>query len=428
MNDSNPALNLYLKSIACFTAIFLSLIYVFYPIYESVSHISVKYSDEVLDGFEFSSTLEKSYINVLMVGLDKDETRTDVIMVAQFNLTDKSINFLQIPRDTYVDNNRYDKKINSAYGAGGIERTIEEIQSVVDIEIDRYVVITTSGFRNVIDEVGGIWYDIPQDMNYDDDYQDLHIHLKAGYQLLDGDKAEQYVRCRNIYPDGDLGRIEAQSGFIKESISQIVEKCNTGKADTTNLITAVADMVVTNFGTVEMFKYAPHLLKVNIDKVNTLMLEGVAGDKDRISYFFADYEANEQLIKEYFTPDISEADFSEVELRDDTIGSNSIESKIDEQLLGSESIPQGTKVYVLDYSGTEGAYMNETLTQLEEMGCEIVGSNVAQTITAEKTYCIANSDNIACPLIAKALGLKNYYINPDNSINADVVVILGKED
>ena len=79
------------------------------------------------------------------------------------------------------------------------------------------------GFRNVIDALGGVWIDVPQDMKHNDDTpgMELHINLKKGYQLLDGDKAEQFCRFRG-YPTADLGRIEAQQTFLKELFKQKV--------------------------------------------------------------------------------------------------------------------------------------------------------------------------------------------------------------
>jgi len=138
----------------------------------------------------------KTHVNVMLLGVDKDGTRTDVMIMGHLNLVDKSITMIQIPRDTYVpDNGRRDKKINSAY-ASGVDTTFKEVEMVTGVEVDKYVKIDTSQFRNIIDEMGGIDYDVPIDMHYDDPTQDLHIHIDKGYQTLDGAKAEQFVRFR----------------------------------------------------------------------------------------------------------------------------------------------------------------------------------------------------------------------------------------
>jgi LCP family protein required for cell wall assembly len=75
------------------------------------------------------------------------------------------------------------------------------------------VEFTFDAFRETIDALGGVEFDVPQNMNYDDPQQGLSIHLKKGYQLLDGDKAEQLVRFRN-YPMGDIDRTKVQFDFL----------------------------------------------------------------------------------------------------------------------------------------------------------------------------------------------------------------------
>lgn len=425
MKISNPALRLYLRATAWFTAIFASIAIVFAPLMPTVLGLMGYKS---FFGITFTGETERTYVNVLLMGLDKEETRSDVMMIAQLNLDTSSVNILQIPRDTYVNNKRYDKKINSAYGAGGAEKSIEEVESVVDIKIDKYAIVTTSGFRDVIDAVGGIYYDIPQDMNYDDPLQDLHIHLKAGYQLLDGDKAEQYVRCRYIYPTGDLGRVEAQSDFLKEAFKQITERYKSGDSvDTERLITTLGDMVDTNFTLTEMLKYAPYILSVNMDHLNIMMLEGEAQYRNHVSYFIADSKKNSQLVREYFTPDISEADLSEIKARDEALGSSYTEHPVSEAP-ASHIHPSEINIYILDYSGTDGTSLKQATNTLKSAGFSVVGGVSAKTATADKTYCVSSQHSQLSSAVAASLGLDSYHINPDYSNDADVVLILGKEE
>lgn len=428
MKIKNPALKLYVKATAWFLCIFASIVLVFAPIVPTALTLVGINSFLGMDMTYFTGDTEQSYVNVLLMGLDKDEIRSDVMMVAQLNMINNSVNILQIPRDTYIKNKRSDKKINSAYGAGGAEKSIAEVNTIVDLEIDKYAVVTTSGFRDVIDIIGGVYYDVPQDMNYDDDYQDLHIHLEKGYQLLDGDKAEQYVRCRNIYASGDLGRIEAQSGFIKAAMEQIIQRCSgDSDVDVEKLLTALGDMVDTNFTLTEMLKYAPYILNINMDNVNIMMLEGEASYRNGASYFFADEEKVERQIQEYFTPDISEADLSEVKARDDAIGKSREEHLTSEAPI-FDTPNSDVSIYLMDYSGTQGETLEETKTILEELGYNITGSITANTIVSDQTYCISKTGSLFSAKVARSLNLPKYYINHDYSHVADVIIILGKEE
>ncbi len=428
MKIKNPALRLYLKSTSWFLAVFVSIAFVFAPIVPSALGLWGIDSFLGMDMTYFTGDTEQSYVNILLMGLDKDETRSDVMMVAQLNMINNSVNILQIPRDTYIQTKHYDKKINSAYGAGGPEASIEAVRSIIDVELDKYAIVTTSGFRDVIDIVGGVYYDVPQDMDYDDDYQDLHIHLKAGYQLLDGDKAEQYVRCRNIYPSGDLGRIEAQSGFIKAAMEQIIQRfTNESNIDVEKLISALGDMVDTNFTLGEMLKYAPYILSINMDNVNIMMLDGEAVYRDGASYFIADKDGAERQIQEYFTPDISEADLSEVKARDNALGKNR-EAYLTSDAPEFDTPNSDVSVYIMDYSGTDGEAMGITKQILIEEGYKISGSITANTIISDETYCISKTDSLFSAKVARSLGLEKYYINHDYSHGADVIIILGKEE
>ncbi len=425
MKKTNLALKYYFKATAWFLALFASLAIVFVPIMPSVFNL-LGHSSFL--GIEFSGDTERTYVNVLMLGLDKDETRSDVMMIAQLNLDTNSVNVLQIPRDTYVKNNRNDRKINSAYGSGGVETSIKEVKTLVDIDLEKYAVITTSGFRDVIDAVGGIYYDIPQDMDYDDPLQDLHIHLKKGYQLLDGDKAEQYVRCRYIYPTGDIGRVEAQSDFLKEAFSQITERYKSGgDINTEKLISTLGDMIDTNFTLEEMLKYAPYLLSVDIQNLNIMILAGQAEYRNGGSYFIPDDEKNKQIIDDYFTPATSEADLTEIKARDEALGRHYTEH-LTQDAPATNLSPSEINVFIYDYSSTGGEALNRATDVLQSLQYNIVGSVVASTAVADKTYCVSSWQSQLSSVVAKSLNLKHYHINPDYSNMADVVLILGKED
>ena len=101
----------------------------------------------------------------------------------------------------------------------GAQGSVEAVTRLTGIPINYYVEFGFEAFRDTIDALGGVYYDVPQNMNYDDPAQDLHIHLTKGYQLLDGDKSEQLVRFRR-YPEGDIKRVEVQLNFIKTVAEQ----------------------------------------------------------------------------------------------------------------------------------------------------------------------------------------------------------------
>ena len=173
-------------------------------------------------------TRRKDVYNVLILGVDRAANLADVILLAQFDVGGKAVHLVSVPRDSYVNVGSNYHKINAYFAASYNRSSSEGAKRVADaalalksflesgfcVKIDRYVLMDLEGFRKTVDAIGGVEMDVPYDMDYEDPEQDLYIHLKAGYQLLDGDRAEQFVRFRKGYLNGDIGRISAQRLFL----------------------------------------------------------------------------------------------------------------------------------------------------------------------------------------------------------------------
>jgi len=180
----------------------------------------------------------RQHVNILILGtdvnfVDKGIPRSDTIKLAAIDMAKPSIAILSIPRDTWVDIPGYGyAKINSAYQRGGdVENDrIESAKTVVsgmlsnisgrDVPIDYYVRIQTGGFKQIVDALGGVVIDVEKKMDYDDNYQNLYIHLNPGRQVLDGKQAMGYVRFRHDR-EGDYGRMRRQDQFIRALAAQI---------------------------------------------------------------------------------------------------------------------------------------------------------------------------------------------------------------
>lgn len=138
----------------------------------------------------------------LILGISTDQENvdlTDTIMVASYNPNTQKATLLSIPRDTYTGKTPAKatayEKINALYSRKHRpDETLEAVNEITGLDIKYYVVVKTEALIKLVDVIGGITFDVPIDMNYDDTSQNLHIHLKAGEQKLDGDKAEQLVR------------------------------------------------------------------------------------------------------------------------------------------------------------------------------------------------------------------------------------------
>src|SRR5699024_3279078 len=109
-------------------------------------------------------------------------------------------------------------KINALYSISP-EKTLEAVNRITGLDIQYYIVVKTEALIQLVDAIGQVEFNVPIDMKYDDPTQDLHIDLKAGVQMIDGEKAEQLLRFRKNndgtsypteYGDNDTGRMRTQ--------------------------------------------------------------------------------------------------------------------------------------------------------------------------------------------------------------------------
>ena len=253
---------------------------------------------------------ETGKINVLAVGLDKGGYRTDTIIIASWDLDENKVNILSVPRDTRMYVGGHYQKINCAYAIKengkmkGISGTIDAVMRLTGIPIHHYVIFECDTFREVIDAIGGVDFDIPQNMNYDDPAQDLHIHLRKGQQHLDGDKAEQLVRFRR-YPTGDIKRVEVQQDFMRALAEQKLNKSIVGKLP--ELYKVWKDNIKMSFKADDIVRYSGSLLKLDSENIKAYSVPGVAdGVSYGASYWIADMDELKTLIEETFGYDASQ--------------------------------------------------------------------------------------------------------------------------
>jgi LCP family protein required for cell wall assembly len=167
---------------------------------------------------------------VLLVGADErprydDVGRSDTMILLFINpRTDKAA-MLSIPRDLRVRiPDHGTNKINASFALGGVELVRRTIESEFEVDIDYYAKVDFGGFVDIVDMLGGVEIDVPdiegrgRGMNYDDNADDLHIHLKPGRQVLDGENAIGFVRYRK--GDSDFARSERQHQFLKAMAEQ----------------------------------------------------------------------------------------------------------------------------------------------------------------------------------------------------------------
>ncbi len=236
---------------------------------------------------------KEGWYTILLVGVDKGSFLTDTMMLCSFDVINHDIKIASIPRDTFINSKAAGYKLNAAYTVGynkggtqeaGMEELMKQISLLVGFIPDAYCMINLEAFVQIVDIIGGVEFDVPMDMDYEDPYQDLYIHLKKGTQVLDGDKAMQLVRFRKGYDAQDLTRMEVQQDFVKALAKQVLSIKNTLKIP--ELCETVFDNLYTNLTVGNIIAFAQELLKVDLDSIETMTMINEDGGWNGLSYVF----------------------------------------------------------------------------------------------------------------------------------------------
>ncbi len=243
-------------------------------------------------------------LNLLVLGLDGDETRCDVIMLFNFKPDLSRLNILSVARDTRIRGNGRHTKINTLYSKGGEKLVAEEVTKITGLPVHYYLIVDFKGFRKIIDTLGGVRFYVPFQMNYDDPTQNLHIHLAKGMQLLDGGKAEQLIRYRKDnakgqgYIEGDIGRIKMQQDFLKELINQKANLKYVSRAD--DLFLILRDYVKTNVTLSDIAQNTGSISRIKSDEIRAFTLQGEGRMIGDVWYFIYNRSETADIIKSYF--------------------------------------------------------------------------------------------------------------------------------
>ena len=255
-------------------------------------------------GVDLSKKSNLSQINVLVAGVSTDISTqfTDTLMFCQYNPSTQKASILSIPRDTFVGSSpnsaKAADKINAIYSRKGISTLEEKVSNVVGEQVDYYVVVKTNALIEMVDVLGGVWFEVPIDMVYDDPTQDLHINLKAGYQKLDGDKAEQLLRFRHSNPDSngktttypaeygtdDYGRMRTQREFMKAILKQAMSIKSIFKIK--KIINCIMSNVETNMGEDIIKSYLPYAAEFEMTNIQMNQLPGTSTNSYNSIWFF----------------------------------------------------------------------------------------------------------------------------------------------
>ena len=359
---------------------------------------------------ETVNSLDKMYCLIL----GQSQNLTDTIILASYDPKTQEAALLSIPRDTFIGENEayatsWDK-INAVYQTGA-ENTLKEVRELTGINVQYYLKVDTEALKALVDEIGGVYFDVPIDMHYTDRGQNLYIDLKAGYQLLDGDKAEQLVRFRHnsdgsTYPVEygieDLGRMRTQKEFLTQLLKQSIEKMDPNKI--LGFLDIMEKYVETNLNFDAIKDYIPYVLEFNTDNIKTGTLPGESIYTNVVYIYSVDEEKAKEMINELFY-NVSPED-----------------EEVEEEITQTSKIEN---IEILNGSGSSSK-LNEAISELEASGFNITQSG--NTSTTANTTIITRKDIPEKDLekIKEILDTQ-VVVEGENDSNRDITIIIGTD-
>lgn len=353
--------------------------------------------------------------------MGKSQNMTDTIIVAKYSPNTGNAALLSIPRDSFVGKNKKaataSDKINSKYQISP-QKTLDAVNDLTGLNIKYYVTIDTAALRHLVDAIGGVTFNVPINMDYDDSSQDLYIHLKAGEQLLNGEQAEWVVRFRHnnngtsypvSYGDNDLGRMRTQREFIMEVAKQTLKIENITKIN--EILKIAEEEVETNIDWNTMSNYIPALMNFKPENIRTETLPGVPEYCNGVAVYLVNETKSKELVNELFLTD--EGNTSE----NGEINTNEVNTgKVEEKTF---------KVEILNGTGSS-TKLQKAIEQLKAQGYKVTKQGTTN-ITSETTIINRTQNTSKEENSLKALLGAGVPITGENNSNVDFTIILGRD-
>ena len=224
---------------------------------------------------------DKNIINVLLLGVEAiggGRGRTDAMIIATINKSEKSLKLTSLMRDIYVQiPGHKSNKLNSVYGKGGVSLLVETIQQNFGVPIDGAFLVNFNSFEKLIDIVGGVEIELTQkeakylnSTNYISNKENRN--LEAGINHLNGNQALGYARVRKInglYGHSDFGRTGRQRAILNSLFNKYKEK---SLPELFSIAEEILPLITTDFNKLEILKLLTLVIDLNINEITQLRI------------------------------------------------------------------------------------------------------------------------------------------------------------
>lgn len=335
-------------------------------------------------------------VNVLLIGVDVSldnrrqvlpVSRSDTLMLVSFDPVRNRVSGLSIPRDTRVLIPRFgENKANAAYAYGGPGLAVRTVANFLGVPIHYYVKLGPQSFAKIIDAIGGVEIDVEKDMKYTDTWAGLHINLKKGRQLLDGERAMHYARFRHDAA-GDIGRVERQQKVLLALFHKL--KSASTVLNAPQLLRAFSENTQTNLTFNELITLGAFTARLENSDLKFATLPGT----NSIAYWDPDPSKMRQIVAEMFYG-------------------------VDASIVAS------TQIEVLNGSGVPGLG-RQMAVRLQAMGFQIVRVDNAPSVVDSTTIIDRTGRPGVARLVAEVLGRSRIKNQP--GIGPDLTVIVARD-
>jgi LCP family protein required for cell wall assembly len=317
------------------------------------------------------------------------------MLAVDIDLASHQVGIISIPRDLWVHipKSGYGK-INEAIADAGPLRSVKTVVDNLDFPpFDNYVVLRIDATKNLVNAIGGLDVNVEKDMDYDDNWGHLHIHLKKGMQHLNGEQTVGYIRFRHD-PEGDLGRMRRQRQVISDLVKRMKDPAIVGKLP--SLIGLVQENVRTDLTYDKLFYLALALRDETPAMVHTVQLPVLEGFTDGQSVLFYDAATGRPVVKKYMV-----------------VG------------FGNEFDPSTVHVVVHNGSGQPGA-ASAMADYLRQRGFNVVSTGNASSFDNPRTKVTGADKNVAGQ-VAKQLPVKDADVETGDVTGGDIEIVIGRD-
>lgn len=327
---------------------------------------------------------------------------SDTMMLVRLNPSDKSIRVLSIPRGTMIAIPEQGlTKVSEANAKGGPVLAARVVsRSLSNAPIDRYIRISTSGFRQLVDQLGGVDVFVPETMNYQDQYGGLSINLAPGWQNLNGEQAEQFSRFQE-QGIGDLPRVQRQQVLITSLLQRLNSPTVLPKLP--QLTRIMRKYFDTNLRMEEIMALANFSVNVERDNFQMAMLPGTFSkfSQDPNSYWL-NMTGQQGLLNDYVGVDLAS--------------------------LTSDNRPVSIRKVAVQNTTNQPQLTEKVITYLKRKGFTNVYPIPDWPDTQRQTQIIVQKGNRQPGIdLREVLGLGEIQVSGNGDLESDLTIRIGKD-